>query len=194
MNRAFGFYFAKKHHKNANKFVCIMYLCEKLDMKCNIDTYKGILPGKIINRRLKGLNLSQRALARNIGEHSQSINAVIMGRRPLTTELAIKIERALGYDEGFLLALQAYYNIAEYKRKEASFSVTGVPDIRKILFWDTDFDKIDWGRYRNFVVQRVLERGDEADIEEIIRFYGIKQSDIKDYEPTNSYRIRTNTE
>ena len=108
----------------------------------------------------------------------------------LTTELAIKIERTLGYDEGFLLALQAYYNIAEYKHKEASSSVTGIPDIRKLLFWDTDFDKIDWGRYRRFVIQRVLERGNETEVEEIIRFYGIKHSDIKNYAPTNSYHIR----
>jgi len=165
---------------------------KRLDMKCDIDTYKGIQPGKIINRGLTELNISQRALARKIGEHSQSINAVIMGRRSLTTELAVKIERALGYDEGFLLALQAYYSIAEYKRKEASCSITGVPDIRRMLFWDTDFDKIDWGRYRNFVIQRVLERGNDAEIEEVIRFYGIKHSDIKNYEPTNSYRIRTN--
>jgi addiction module HigA family antidote len=142
---------------------------------------------------LKKLNLSQRAFARNIGEHHQSINAVITGRRPLTTELAVKIERALGYDEGFLLALQAYCNVAEYKHKEASYSITGVPDIRRMLFWDTDFDKIDWGRYRSFVIQRVFERGNEVEKEEIIRFYGIKHSDIKNYEPTNSYRIRAYT-
>ena len=161
-------------------------------MKKNISTYIGIQPGKIIDRGLKKLNLSQRALARNIGEHSQTINAVITGRRQLTTELAIKIERVLGYDEGFLLALQAYYNVAEYKCKETRHSIIGVPDIPKMLFWDTDFDKLDWGRYSNFVIQRVLERGNEADKEEIIRFYGIKQSDIKNYELMNSYRIRTN--
>lgn len=162
-------------------------------MKHNLDTYKGIHPGKIIDRSLKKLDLSQRAFARNIGEHSQSINAVITGRRPLTTELSIKIERALGYEEGFLLALQAYYNVAEYKRKEASSSVTGIPNIRKILFWDTDFDKIDWGRYRRAVVQRVLEKGNEAEIEEIIRFYKIQRSEINNYKPTNSYRIREYT-
>jgi len=162
-------------------------------MKHSLDTYKGIHPGKIIDRKLKNLNLSQRSFARNIGEHSQSINAVITGRRPLTTELSIKIERALGYEEGFLLALQAYYNVAEYKRKEASASIAGIPNIRKMLFWDTDFDKIDWGRYRKAVVQRVLERGNEAEKEEIIRFYGIQPSEIDSYKPTNSYRIRTYT-
>lgn len=162
-------------------------------MKHNLDTYKGIHPGKIIDRSLKKLDLSQRAFARNIGEHNQLINAVITGRRSLTTELSIKIERALGFEEGFLLALQAYYNVAEYKRKEASSSVTGIPNIRKILFWDTDFDKIDWGRYRRAVVQRVLERGNEAEKEEIIRFYKIQRSEINNYKPTNSYRIREYT-
>lgn len=162
-------------------------------MKHNLDTYKGIHPGKIIDRSLKKLDLSQRAFARNIGEHNQLINAVITGRRSLTTELSIKIERALGFEEGFLLALQAYYNVAEYKRKEASSSVTGIPNIRKMLFWDTDFDKIDWGRYRRAVIQRVLERGSEAEIEEIIRFYKIQRSEINNYKPTNSYRIHEYT-
>lgn len=163
-------------------------------MRHELDTYKGISPGKIIGRRLKKLKLSQRALAREIGEHSQSINAVITGRRPLTTELSIKIERALGYEEGFLLALQAYYHVAEYKREEASTSVVGIPNIRKILFWDTDFDKIDWGRYRKSVIQRVFERGNDSEKEEIIRFYEIQPSEINNYKPTNSYRIRAYTE
>ena len=159
-------------------------------MRNSLDAYKGIQPGKIIDRGLRKLNLSQRTFARNIGEHSQSINAVITGRRPLTTELAIKIERTLGYDEGFLLALQAYYNVAEYKRREAGSSIMGVPNVRRILFWDTDFDKIDWGCYRKSVIQRIFERGDESEKEEIIRFYGIKHSDIEKYKPTNLYRIR----
>jgi len=162
-------------------------------IKHSIDTYKGIQPGKVINQRLKQLHLSQRAFARTINEHSQSINAIIMGRRSFTTELSIKIERALGYEEGFLLALQAYYNVAEYKRNEANSSLNGVPNIRKSIFWDSNFDAIDWGRYRNAVIQRVLERGNEAEKIEIARFYGIDHLEMKDFEPQNSYRIRTNT-
>jgi len=163
-------------------------------MRSNLDAYKGIHPGKIIDRRLKKLNLSQRAFARSIGEHSQSLNAIITGRRQLTTELSIKIERTLGYSEGFLLALQAYYNVAEYKRKEASSLIMGIPNIRKMLFWDTDFDKIDWGIHRDSIIQRVLERGNETEKEEILRFYNIKHSDIDNYRPSNSYRIRAHTE
>lgn len=160
-------------------------------MKSDITKYKGIHPGKIIGRELKKRDLSQREFARQIGEHSQSLNAVIIGRRSLTTELAIKIDRAFDYEEGFMLALQAYYNVAEYKHREDSASVSGAPNIRKILFWDTDFDKIDWGRYRSAVIQRVLERGNKDEINEIVRFYGIDASELEKYRATNSYRIHS---
>lgn len=160
-------------------------------MKSDIDKYKGIHPGKIIDRELKKRGLSQREFARQIGEHSQSLNAVIAGRRSLTTELAIKIDRAFGFEEGFMLVLQAYYNVAEYKRREDSASVSGVPDVRKVLFWDTDFDKIDWGRYRTAVIQRVLERGSEDEINEIAHFYGMAVPELEKYRATNSYRIHS---
>lgn len=52
---------------------------------------------------------------------------------------------------------------------------------RRILFWDTDFDKIDWGKNRNFVIARVIERGNREEQEEIARFYGIRLSDFKKF-------------
>lgn len=166
---------------------CVYLQC----MKYDINTYKGIYPGKLIDRSLKKRGISQRAFAQIIGEHSQTINAIITGRRALTVKLALLIEQELGFDEGFLLALQAYYDIAQYKHKEASASITGKPNIRRILFWDTDFDKIDWGRYRNAVIQRVVERGTETEKAEIIRFYGLEPSNLGKFRSTNSYRIRT---
>jgi ABC-type transport system involved in Fe-S cluster assembly fused permease/ATPase subunit len=93
-------------------------------------------------------------------------------------------------EEGFLLTLQAYYDIAEYKHRQASKSVSGRPNIRHGLFWDTDFDKIDFGRHRSSVIQRVLERGSEAEKAEIARFYGMELSELDQYKPTNSYRIK----
>ena len=60
-------------------------------MRNRIDILKGIHPGKIIGRDLQKRNLSQRAFAASIGEHSQTLNAVITGRRNLTTEMSLKI-------------------------------------------------------------------------------------------------------
>ena len=84
-------------------------------MRSRIDILKGIHPGKIIGRDLQKRNLSQRAFAASIGEHSQTLNAVITGRRNLTTEMSLKIEQAFGYEEVFVLTLQAFYEIAAYK-------------------------------------------------------------------------------
>ena len=159
-------------------------------MNKRIEIYKGIAPGMIIGRELEKAGQSQRGFAASIGEHFQTINAVINGRRSLTIELSLKIEQALGYEEGMLLTLQAYYDIAEFKNKLASESVKGVPAIRRSLFWDTDFDKIDWGRYRKGIIQRVLERGSKEEQREIARFYNIDPATLNEYKPTNSYRMR----
>lgn len=160
-------------------------------MRSRIDILKGIHPGKIIDRELRKRHLSQRAFAASIDEHSQTLNAVITGRRNLTTEMALKIEQQFGYEEGFLLTLQAFYEITAYKNRMMSESVSGIPNIRRSLFWDTDFDRIDWGLYRNSVIARVLERGNNAEILEIARFYGIDPATIESYRLNNAYRINT---
>ena len=160
-------------------------------MRSRIDILKGIHPGKIIGRDLHKRNLSQRAFAASIGEHSQTLNAVITGRRNLTTEMSLKIEKAFGYEEGFLLTLQAFYEIATCKNRMASGSVSGVPAIRQSLFWDTDFNTIDWGRHKRAVIARVMERGNEAEKKEIARFYKIDPAMLDKYKSGNEYRINT---
>lgn len=47
--------------------------------------------------------------------------------------------------------------------------------LRKVLFWDTNFDKIDWIKYSKAVIRRVNERGNEEEMQEIIRFYGAEK-------------------
>ena len=102
--------------------------------------------------------------------------------------MAIKIDEALGYEEGFLLTLQAFYDIAQHKAQKASETVYGVPNIRKILFWDTDFERIDWGTYKKYVIGRVLERGTKEEINEIRRFYKISTSELEKYRNPNKCR------
>lgn len=41
-----------------------------------------------------------------------------------------------------------------------------------MIFWDTIFDKIDWDKNTKAVIKRILERGNETEINEIISFYG----------------------
>ncbi|WP_025144483.1 DUF6922 domain-containing protein [Pedobacter jeongneungensis] len=48
------------------------------------------------------------------------------------------------------------------------------PDLPKTLFWDFDFEKIDWRRSYKTVIERVLDKGSLVEWGEIIRFYGIE--------------------
>ena len=152
-------------------------------MDNRISIIKGLHPGKLIERDLKKKGITQRVLAKDTGIFYQAINAIITGRRNITTEQALKIETVLGYEEGFLSILQSYYEIKQYKEKELTNLYTGSPNIRKILFWDTDFDKINWGKYKKAVIQRVLERGSKEEINEIKRFYGLSASELRKYKP-----------
>ena len=46
------------------------------------------------------------------------------------------------------------------------------PVFNKRIFWDVDFDKIDYDGKANFVIERVFERGDVDDIRQCRRYYG----------------------
>lgn len=138
-----------------------------------LEIIKGIHPGKFIERELKKKNLTQRALAEETAIPFQTINAIIAGRRNLTTEQALKIDQALGFEDGFFAILQTHYDIKQYKEKELANLYTEAPRIRKSLFWDVDFSKINWGKYKDAVVKRVLERGSKEEIEEITQYYNL---------------------
>ena len=46
------------------------------------------------------------------------------------------------------------------------------PVFQKRIFWDVDFEKIDFNSKAKFVIERVFERGDVEDIRECRRYYG----------------------
>ena len=46
------------------------------------------------------------------------------------------------------------------------------PIFAKRIFWDVNFEKIDYDAKANFVIERVFERGDVEDIRQCRRYYG----------------------
>lgn len=46
------------------------------------------------------------------------------------------------------------------------------PIFNKRIFWDVNFEGIDYEAKANFVIERVFERGDVEDIRNCRRFYG----------------------
>lgn len=46
------------------------------------------------------------------------------------------------------------------------------PIFYRRIFWDVDFDKLDYDAKWKFVIERVFERGDVDDIRQCRRYYG----------------------
>lgn len=135
------------------------------------EKYKGIHPGFVLERELKKRGIKQRPFALKLREHPQTFNAIIKGKRNLPTLLALKIERELDIEEGDLVLLQAFFDIKKEKTKLTQ-SKPNTEKIRKILFWDTDFEQLDWTKNYKPIIKRIFERGNDNEKEEIINFYG----------------------
>jgi antitoxin HigA-1 len=132
---------------------------------------KGIHPGFYLERELKRRNLGKGRFALSIQEYPQTLVSITKGNRRMNTALALKIEKTLGLEEGFLMVLQVYHDIEKEKMNINS----GQPDlskIRPVLFWDTEFENINWILQKQAVIKRVYERGNDEEKNEILRFYG----------------------
>ena len=141
-------------------------------MEATLEKYRGIHPGMILERELKKRNLKKGPFALSLHEYPQTLNEVTKGKRGMTPALSLKIDKALGLEEGTMLILQAYYEIKKEKQKEESQEHPDLSIIRKILFWDTDINKIDWEKQYKYVIQRIFERGNNHEKKEILSFYG----------------------
>jgi hypothetical protein len=47
------------------------------------------------------------------------------------------------------------------------------PQLSRVLFWDTDYDKIDWDGKARYVIERVVTRGNWSDWLAIRAYYGL---------------------
>jgi antitoxin HigA-1 len=77
-------------------------------------TLPNIHPGEILLEEfLKPLDLSQNALARAIGVPPRRINEIVLGKRGVTADTAMRLARAFGTSERFWLGLQADYDLEQ---------------------------------------------------------------------------------
>lgn len=152
-------------------------------MDKRIQYIKGIHPGLFLERELKSRGLSKRPFALSIGEYPQTLSAITRGKRAMNTSLALRIEKALGLEEGTLMILQVYHEIREEKRKLSKDIKPDLSKLRPAIFWDTSLDKIDWLQHRQYVMDRVMERGNEDEKKLIKTFYD--SQDVSVLDPTH---------
>lgn len=75
---------------------------------------KNIHPGEILLEEfLKPLNLSQNALARALDVPPRRINEIVLGKRSVTADTALRLAKAFGTSIQFWMGLQDEYDLRE---------------------------------------------------------------------------------
>lgn len=79
-----------------------------------MEKLKNIHPGEILLEEfLKPLNLSQNALARAIGVPPRRINEIVLGKRSVTADTALRLAKVFGTSIQFWMGLQDEYDLRE---------------------------------------------------------------------------------
>jgi hypothetical protein len=74
----------------------------------------NIHPGEILAEEfLVPFALSQNALARALGVPPRRINEIVLGKRAITADTALRLARYFGNSPGFWMALQASFDLEE---------------------------------------------------------------------------------
>ncbi len=78
---------------------------------------KNIHPGEVLLAEfLIPMELSQNALAHALGVPPRHVNEIVLGKRSVTADTALRLAKAFGTSEGFWLGLQADYDLEEARK------------------------------------------------------------------------------
>lgn len=81
----------------------------------------NIHPGEVLLEEfLKPLAISQNALARAIDVPPRRINEIVLGKRAVTADTALRLARAFGTSEQLWMGLQADYDLEEARKLAAA--------------------------------------------------------------------------
>ena len=80
-------------------------------------TLPNIHPGEVLLEEFLGpMGISQNALARAAGVPPRRINEIVLGKRSISADTAVRLAAVLGTSERFWLGLQADYDLEEARR------------------------------------------------------------------------------
>lgn len=78
----------------------------------------NIHPGEVLLEEfLEPMNLSQNQVARDISVAPRRINEIVLGKRAITADTAIRLARYFGTSEKFWIGLQADFDLEEARNK-----------------------------------------------------------------------------
>ena len=84
-------------------------------------TLPNVHPGEVLLEEfLRPMGISQNRLARDLGVPPRRVNEIVLGKRAVTTETAMRLARYFGTSERFWLGLQTDYDLEEARARVAA--------------------------------------------------------------------------
>lgn len=78
----------------------------------------NIHPGEVLSQEfLVPMEISQNRLARSIGVPPRRINEIVLGKRAITADTALRLAHYFGTSEQFWMALQASFDLEEARKR-----------------------------------------------------------------------------
>ncbi len=81
-------------------------------------------PGALLKDDIEALGLSIAAAAKGIGITRQHLYRVIKGESAVTSDMALRLEKALGGDADFWLRMQSAYDLAQARKHQGNITVS----------------------------------------------------------------------
>ncbi|MBN1927613.1 MAG: HigA family addiction module antidote protein [Prolixibacteraceae bacterium] len=135
----------------------------------NMIPFEATHPGTVILDEISARNISQKELAHELGVLPSFLNEILKGKRAITADFAILLEKSLGISANYWMRFQSQYDIDKAKLKEKN--------IRKIELIET------WKIIKDYVPVNQLKKLGyligtlEEDIQKIKNIYKVETID-----------------
>lgn len=147
----------------------------------NLEKIPQTPPYALIEWLLKRQGRTLEELAIQGGISMENLQA-ILNKKEIDFYLSEVLGKIFGADKDYFLKVQKQWN-KELEYQKLPKPTPNLANIRPVVFWDAIFVKIDWIRAEKWIIQRVFERGNELEKQEIIAFYGREKviTTLKDF-------------
>lgn len=99
-------------------------------MDTNVTTHIPMHPGEILKEELETRGISQKKFAQCTGISYTMLNEILNCKRPVTSDIALIMEAALGINPELLINMQCRYNMAMARNK--SSVISSLEQVRKM--------------------------------------------------------------
>ena len=120
-------------------------------------------PGEVLKDELQSLSISQKDFANDIGVASTQLNEIIKGKRNITADFALLLEKALKIDAEFWMKLQSAYELDVSRIKAKT-----IEKISSIERWNTIKNYIPYKYFKKELPLTESLEENEAKIKEVV--------------------------